>query len=687
MPKLIEELRRRNVARVGALYLVAGWLLLQIADVLFGLLDVPGWGLRLVLGILILGFPLALVFSWVYEMTPEGIKRESEIDRTQPVTEQTSKKLGVATVALLAAAVTLLLLDRFIGPGETDTSDASSAPVAAEEPQAIMPSAEIDDTAVERRSVAVLPFANRSIREEDQFFADGMHDDLLTQLAKIGSLKVISRTSVMEYRDTTKKIPQIADELGVATVLEGGVQRAGQRVRINVQLIDAATDEHVWAENFDRELTAENVFEIQSEIAQKIAGALQATLSPEEKAQIGRILTRDLDALAAYTRARNLEQQTTSGDLERAEQEIEFALERDPQFAAAWALRARINTLKYWFNVPDPAYVEAAWQAIQKGRELQPDLVELDIAEGYYYYHGKYDYDSALTLLERAIQAWPNNAEVHQLMGWITRRAGNWDASLAHLNTAFDLDPRNSLTAVGLADVNLNLHRLDKAEEWAEVALALAPTFNYAHYEKAAIEKARGNFTLARKTLEPVEATFGAISIAKWWLALVERDYQAALERADFGEYSETRRGLWPASLLRGLTLIFSGDREAGKQSLQAARSDLEARDPAKYGGGPVQVALCITYGGLGLTDHALVACERAVAEEQFDAVENPNDRVIIAWGLALAGENDAALDMIESALRMEARPTRVTLEAEPAFRELKKDPRFSELLDRYYDQ
>ena len=254
-----------------------------------------------------------------------------------------------------------------------------------------------------------------------------MHDDLLTQLAKIGSLKVISRTSVMEYRETTKKIPQIAAELGVATVLEGGVQRAGQRVRINVQLIDAATDEHLWAENFDRELTAENVFEIQSEIAQSIAGALQATLSPEEKAQIGRILTRDLDALAAYTRARNLEQQTTSGDLERAEQEIEFALERDPQFAAAWALRARINTLKYWFNVPDPAYVEAAWQAIQKGREIQPDLVELDIAEGYYYYHGKYDYDSALTLLERAIQAWPNNAEVHQLMGWITRRAGNWD--------------------------------------------------------------------------------------------------------------------------------------------------------------------------------------------------------------------------------------------------------------------
>ena len=141
MPKLIEELRRRNVARVGALYLVAGWLLLQIADVLFGLLDVPGWGLRLVLGILILGFPLALIFSWVYELTPEGIKRESEIDRTQPVTEQTSKKLGVATVALLAAAVTLLLLDRFIGPGETNTNDASSAPVAAARRTSFSPTA------------------------------------------------------------------------------------------------------------------------------------------------------------------------------------------------------------------------------------------------------------------------------------------------------------------------------------------------------------------------------------------------------------------------------------------------------------------------------------------------------------------------------------------------------------------
>jgi TolB-like protein/Tfp pilus assembly protein PilF len=686
MASFLTELKRRNVFRVGALYLVAGWLVLQVADVLAGLLGLPDWTLRFVAFLLMLGFPLALVFSWVYELTPEGIKRESEIDRTQSVTQQTSKKLGVATVALLAAAVTLLALDRFVGvPDVTQPIGTAAEPIPANEYSTPLPSETAAAAAKgDRRSVAVLPFANRSTREEDQFFADGMHDDLLTQLAKIGSLKVISRTSVMEYRDTTKKIPEIADELGVATVLEGGVQRAGQRVRINVQLIDAGTDEHLWAEHFDRELTAENVFDIQSEIAQKIADALQATLSPEEKAQMGRVLTHDLDALAAYSRARNLEQVVAAGDLERAQQEIDFALERDPRFAEAWALRARINTLRYWFIDPDPAYVDAAWEAIRTGRSIRPDLVDLDIAEGYYYYHGKLDYDAALALLEKAARSWPNNADLYQLMGWIRRRAGDFEGSIGNFNKSFELDPRNSLTAVGLADVYVNVNRYDDAQIWVDTALRLGPTFAYARYMQATLLVGQGAFADARRVVETTEFTFSDLPYLNWWLPLVQGDYEIALERIDFGQFAENRDRIYPPAMMRGLTLILRGDIDAGRRSLAQARSELESHDLATAGS-PLFSALCLTYGGLGLAEETLSACRRAVEKEQFDAVANPNNRFAMAGGLALAGRHDDAFEFLETVLKMRARPARAVFEAEPTLRGLHDDPRFNALLDTYF--
>jgi TolB-like protein len=687
MASFLTELKRRNVFRVGALYLVAGWLVLQVADVLAGLLGLPDWTLRFVAFLLMLGFPLALVFSWVYELTPEGIKRESEIDRTQSVTQQTSKKLGVATVALLAAAVTLLALDRFVGvPDVTQPIGTAAEPIPANEYSTPLPSETAAAAAKgDRRSVAVLPFANRSTREEDQFFADGMHDDLLTQLAKIGSLKVISRTSVMEYRDTTKKIPEIADELGVATVLEGGVQRAGQRVRINVQLIDAGTDEHLWAEHFDRELTAENVFDIQSEIAQKIADALQATLSPEEKAQMGRLLTHDLDALAAYSRARNLEQVVAAGDLERAQQEIDFALERDPRFAEAWALRARINTLRYWFIDPDPAYVDAAWEAIRTGRSIRPDLVDLDIAEGYYYYHGKLDYDSALTLLEKAARSWPNNANLYQLMGWIQRRAGDFEGSIRNFTKSFELDPRNPLTAVGLADVHVNVNRYEDAQAWVDTALRLAPTFAYARFMQASLLTQLGRFADAQRIIEQTEWTFGEVPNYNWWLPVLQGDYETALERVDFGAFAETRNDLEPPEMIRGLTLLYSGDIDAGRASLETARLQLEKRE-SEAPDSRVYRALCQTYGGLGLAEETLTACRRALEQEESDAVSVPGYRYQLASGLALGGQYDAALEMVESLLKMQARPARLIFDAEPSFRELKQDPRFESLLDAYYD-
>jgi len=242
MGQLFEELKRRNVLRVAIAYIVAAWLLLQVADVVLNNIEAPDWVFQAILLLVGLGFPFALIFAWAFELTPEGLKREHEVDRSESITHITGRKLDFAIIAVLAIAVVyfvsekLFWADDFVNESQVDTS--ITAPEIA-------------------KSIAVLPFANRSNRDEDLFFTDGIHDDLLTQLAKIKDLKVISRTSVMQYRNTVKRLPQIAKELGVATVLEGGVQRAGQRIRINAQLIDVATDRHIWAETFDREMTTD----------------------------------------------------------------------------------------------------------------------------------------------------------------------------------------------------------------------------------------------------------------------------------------------------------------------------------------------------------------------------------------------------------------------------------------------
>jgi TolB-like protein len=229
--------------------------------------------------LLVVGFLLALILSWAYELTPEGVKKERDVDRSDSVTRVTGRKLDFFIIAALTLALVFVVIDQYVLEQPAPTTTISE----------------------DLRSIAVLPFTNRSAEEENAaFFADGVHDELLTRLSKIGDLKVISRTSVLEYRDTTKNMRQIGDELGVGSILEGGVQRAGNTVRINVQLINAQTDEHLWANTYDRELSASNIFAIQSEISTSIANALRAKLSPDEQERIAEIPTQNVEALEAY---------------------------------------------------------------------------------------------------------------------------------------------------------------------------------------------------------------------------------------------------------------------------------------------------------------------------------------------------------------------------------------------------
>ncbi|MBT8062246.1 MAG: hypothetical protein KJO85_06140, partial [Gammaproteobacteria bacterium] len=343
-----DELKRRNVFRVGIAYAVASWVLLQVLDLVLEHTEAPAWIMDVFFAVVVLGFIVALVIAWAYEVTPEGIKKESEVTRDSSITQHTAKKLDVITLIAIGALAVLIIADRFIGPTEPivealpdRTPEEVSAPIELN----LDPSPQVN-----RKSIAVLPLANRSVNEEDAFFAEGIHDEILTRLSRVADLKVISRTSVMSYANTTKKMAQIGEELGVAHLLEGGVQRAGNRVRINVQLIEAQTDKHLWAEIFDRELTADNLFDIQSEITRSISDELQAVLTGEERQALGDKPTENLEAYAYYLRAKAL-----AAGYGRAKDQInesigiyQSALELDPGFAAAWAALATDWTELHW---------------------------------------------------------------------------------------------------------------------------------------------------------------------------------------------------------------------------------------------------------------------------------------------------------------------------------------------------
>ena len=320
---LFNELKRRSVFRVGIAYVIIAWLVAQILQLVFESFGTPEWVMKTVLVLMAAGMPFVLFFAWAFELTPEGLKREHEVDRSQTITNKTSRKLDFFIISVLAVAVVYLGVDKLFFTQELSTA----LPVAEST------STEIADT---RKSIAVIPFANRSDKKEDVFFVDGIHDDVLTQLARIRSLKVISRTSMMQYRDTTKNMPQIGEELGVKNILEGGVQRAGDRVRINVQLIDAQADEHLWAETYERELTAENIFRIQSEIATAIAKALAATLSPDEQQRLSSVPTQNLEALESYFHGKRLSISRLSNELIEAVDYFERAVDLDPEFALAY---------------------------------------------------------------------------------------------------------------------------------------------------------------------------------------------------------------------------------------------------------------------------------------------------------------------------------------------------------------
>jgi TolB-like protein/Tfp pilus assembly protein PilF len=464
------ELKRRNVFRIGAAYVVGAWLLIQVTETIFPLFGFGDTPARLVVIVLSIGFIPSLILSWVFEFTPEGLKKDADVDSERSLTRSTGRKLDRIILVVLALALGYFAFDKFVLDPVEDEKIAQSA--RQEGLAAALTESDGD------QSIAVLPFENRSNREEDQFFTDGIHDDLLTTIAKIGSMKVISRTSVMEYRDTIKKIPQIAQELGVANVLEGGIQRSGNHVRINVQLIDAATDDHLWAEIYDRELTAENLFAVQSEITRIIADALHAELSTDEQRRIDAIPTDNLLAYEAYMRGRQLMATRNTEKLRQATEEFSKATEMDPLFALAWVGVADSHLLlsgRRGVRAEDEYPIIE--DAVKNALAIDNDLGEAYASQGLMYLEQGRN-DEAETAFRKAIDLSPNYASAYQ---WYANLVGR-DPLRAQenselLQTAAKLDPRSAIIAHNLGEGYRNSGLYTLAENQFKKVIEVHPDF------------------------------------------------------------------------------------------------------------------------------------------------------------------------------------------------------------------
>ncbi|HEV8184453.1 MAG TPA: hypothetical protein VGP40_00750, partial [Chthoniobacterales bacterium] len=401
------ELKRRNVYKVAVAYAVIAWLLIQAASILFPTFEAPGWVMKVFIAAIAAGFPLALIFAWAFELTPEGIKHTEEVPAHQSIAEKTGRKLLVI-VALVASLAGGLLVWQL-------TRQSSPAPGMA------MPMS-VAATNIPLKSIAVLPFESLSEDKANAYFAVGVQDEILTRLAKVADLKVISRTSTQQFQSKPGNLSEIAKQLGVAHMLEGSVQKAGDSVRVNVQLIKADTDAHLWAETYDRKLT--DIFAVETEVAQRIASSLEAHLSGREQQQIAAVPTKNPQAYDAYLRGLALIVRESSEDVKKARDFFQQAVELDPGYAQAWAQLSIAESELYFGEEHTQARFENSRRAAETAVRLQPQLSDAHSALALFYYFCLQDFDHALLELQEARQRSPNDGNVIFYTGLVKRRQG-----------------------------------------------------------------------------------------------------------------------------------------------------------------------------------------------------------------------------------------------------------------------
>lgn len=675
----LSELKRRKVYRVAVAYVVVAWLLIQAASILFPTFEAPAWVMKVFVTAIVLGFPVALILAWAFDLTPQGIRRSEEGAPSQPTSGARGKWIAVVVAAaVLAAALLAFQFSRVRQSKSGEPKQSASSPAMD-------------------KSVAVLPFANLSSDKENTFFAQGVQDEIITTLSRIGGLRVISRTSTARYSSAPENLPEIAHQLHVSHVLEGSVQKSGDRVHINVQLIQADSDGHLWAQSYDRQLT--DIFAVEAEVAKSIADSLQAKLSPQEKSRVETKPTNNPDAYVLYLRGREYQTRPDNllRDFDSAAQLYEQAIALDPKFALARArLSSTVSSIYHWFE-PTAARKEKARAEAYEALRLQPDLGEGHLALGLYFYYEQIDYDAALRELALAARALPNDGDVGLFIAAINRRRGHLTEAIAAYERALAIDPRNSVAIYDASQTYFGLRDWQNAARGLDRVLALAPDSPNVMIQRAYIDYFwKGTTAPIKAALDKIAADVdpdGIVTYARWDVSLMERD-PAAAERAVAAcrlDTLATQPGIpLPKSYLQGCIDLVRNDNARAQTNFETARVALEKTVAEAPQDAPRHAQLGLLYALMGRKEDALREGDRAVEllPASRDVVEGAVLEAFRALILARTGETDRAVTEVERLLTTpfaldyaDDSVTRSDLRIRWEWDLLRDDPRFQKII------
>jgi len=702
-PGLFSELKRRKVVRVAVVYAATAFAVLEAADLLLPRMDVPDWVMNLVVALIVLGFPIALVLGWALELTPEGIKRTEAVTEAQAahgaVPGATPALLGKRTVLVAGLLVVLgvgLGAGWLLKPGMESPPDTLSS-VPAPPPPAAAPGADDGlgtateqpaiEVAREEGLIAVLPFRNRSVRDEDAFFAEGVHDDLLARLAKVASFKVISRTTMMRYADSDKSVPEIARELGAAVVLEGAIQRAGDQVRVTVQLIDGTTDVHLWAESYDRALSTETIFAIQADIAQAVADSMQLVLSPEEADALRAGSTRNLQAYEAFLRGKLLSNFSgiSPESSRQAIAEFDRAIALDPNFAEAYARKADLQLVSFWLAIGPRSLREEARASIAEAKRLAPDSIETRFVEARQYYFAQLDFASADRILQQILAEVPDHAEAWEASAYVARRDGRFDDAIFAFERALAINPQ----------------AIDVINSLVETTA-----------------QGRGDFAAAAAWLERVQRLGGESRIREIWLNEWQGDVEAAWAAIDgpLPNFVDTpariaifsrdpeRIGyalspaIWPEdqrspgdfpeayAMVRALALLVMGRQVEADRLLAEIKARMDQRSdpyPSRWLGNAYYHPVDLP-GLMGDLEGVRAAEADFLANAPRDVWALASILPRLAGAFARAGDPDRAMHYLERQVEVFGPHRFLVFSIDPDFDSLREHPRYLALEARY---
>jgi TolB-like protein/Tfp pilus assembly protein PilF len=672
LPQFFAELKRRNVYKVAVAYVVAGWALAQGFAQVLPVFSVPNWVIQLIVVLIILGLPIALGLAWAFELTPEGLKRTEDVDYAAAAGH---KKRAWIYVVIAGAVVSIGLF--FLG--RYSAAPAQDAPI---------------DTSL--KSIAVLPFENLSDDKQNTYFADGVQDQILTNLGRVSDLKVISHTTVRQYKSgLPRNLREIGKQLGVTHILEGSVQRAGDRLRIAAQLIDARTDSQIWAETYDR--TAADLFAIQSELAESIVAQLQAKLSPEQKADIEARPTQDLVAFELYLRAKQIIDSYLIADDVRAAllsalQSLDQAIKRDPDFVSAYCYIARANDLLYFFDLdPTPDRILLAEAAMKAALRIRPDSAEAHFAMADFLFRCHRDYDGALKELAIARPGLPNDTAFFILSGYINRRRNNWAQAEQDFSTAVALDPRNPNAYNLLADTyNLQRKHFLAAQVYDRVLAAGERTPIVFYRRDSAIFNGTGNSTEMRDVLakNPDLDVGGGQTPFRVLFALIDRNFAeaeralAASPREDFQDIDYSF--YFPKAWYEAMIARAKGDSAGAIAAFSNARKILEQRLAIKPEDARTLAVLAQVDAGLGRKELAIQEAQHAV--DLMPLSKDIYDGALVLEGLAQVytwtNEPDRAIELLQKLAAMPSYVNYARLKLHPLWNPLRGDPRFQKIVN-----